>query len=104
MSVWHRADAPGREELRRYILAVRAVADTEWPPISNGAIEGARKRYDAGFCELAQGRAGGLVIQYEFPRKFRAFRKKPWFVLQQEPAAPVPDDRRVKPMERQKQP
>ena len=89
----------GREGLRRYILAARFIADDAWPPVLEGAIEGARKRYDAGFCELAQNRVGGMVIQYEFPRKFRAHRKTPWFAMQTEPAAPVPDARQAKPKE-----
>jgi hypothetical protein len=50
-----------------------------WPVEDWKAIQDARSRYEAGLCELAQGRVRDHFILYEFPRKTPAPRRS-WFV------------------------
>lgn len=69
-------DGRGPRHLRKHIVAIRHV-DGDWP--KNDAIQIARRKYDNGDVEMAQGRDGFHIILYAFPRKRRAKRVNPWF-------------------------
>ena len=69
-------DRRGREDLRKYIVAIRHV-EGAWP--ESDALRRARKDYDEGRVELAQGRDGLNIILYALPRRTQAKRTQAWF-------------------------
>lgn len=71
---------PGRDRLHRNILSVRHRDEPGWPVENRADIERARREYDAGYIELAQGRDGPWVIQYAFNRLRRARGRQPWLI------------------------
>ena len=60
--------AVGRQELRKYIVAVKN-ASSVWPLRFRLAIDRAIRLYSDGTHEMCQGREGSLIIQYLIPRK-----------------------------------
>lgn len=69
----------GRPQLARNIISIRHRDECGWPVQDRAAIELARKAYDAGMSELAQGRDGPWVIQYAFRRRRRDVKREIWF-------------------------
>lgn len=56
-----------RPGLEGFVVAVKR-AGAAWPEKYKGAIEKARRKYDAGTHEMCQGRKDGWVILYLIPR------------------------------------
>lgn len=59
----------GRPGMEQYVVAIKP-RGTAWPSKYDMAIADARKKFDAGTHEMAQGHYQGWVIQYCIPRKY----------------------------------
>lgn len=61
-------DGYGRVALRPFILCKRHV-DGSWSRDDHAKLMEARRKYDAGLIDMAQGRDRYWIIQYVFPRR-----------------------------------
>ena len=61
-------DGWGRKELRPHLVSRKAAGDA-WPEEDEAKIEAARESYDAGNCEICQGRDGDFILLYAIRRK-----------------------------------
>jgi hypothetical protein len=68
----------GKIGLRRFVIAVKATTDREWPEEFSGSIHMARLRYDAGTHEMYQETRDGWNILYSQPRR-KAVPSRPYF-------------------------
>lgn len=79
----HSEDGWGREDIRDFIVT-RKIAGNDWSQEDRKLMEDQRALYDEGVVELTQGRDGDFIIQYSIPRKKKAARLAPYFVIGEE--------------------
>lgn len=62
----------GKVGMQKYVVAIKANGDGEWPMRYFNAIEQARAAYDAGTHEMCQHkRRDGWIVLYLVPRKYK---------------------------------